>query len=95
MQPIDVRGRRLLVVSNPYHTQLKVLAMLNSLNRFGGSHVIPTSTIANVGSGSSLTASEPVSLPNKPTKRGINLPNSKSMSSMGGMMGGMGGGGMF
>ena len=84
---MGVRGRHLLVVSNAYLTQLKVSRLFNSLNRLGGASSVPLA-----GSRSRrglMTASQPIALPTSPKKRGINLPNSGSMSAMGG--GGFGG----
>jgi|GEM_PF-5548009 len=97
-QEMDVRGRRLLVVSNNYSTQQQVLKLFNSLHRFGGARAVPAVT-SGARRSSLMTASQPIALPARPKKRGINLPNSGSMSGMGGGMGGgmMGGGfgGMF
>lgn len=95
---IEVRGRVLLVVANDYHVQTSLIRLLNSLRRMGGTgpflNLQRTTSVSNRNSNqsSSVAGSTPVAMPTAPKKRGIALPDSKSMGPYGGFGGGMAGG---
>ena len=98
VQPIEIRGRRLLVIAHNIRTQLRVLTLLNTLHRMGGSAWSEPSLASHDPQSWQSPGSSAIAVPSKAKKRGIRLPSedSSSTSSFGGM-GGMGGmaGGMF
>ena len=95
IEVVNIRGRDLLVVASNYHIHREVSRLLNSLHRMGGS-ALPRGGRRTRSSSLSMRVSQPIALPERSTKRGINLPGSNSRGNMGGFGGGMMGmGGMF
>lgn len=93
IQAVNVRGRDLLVVSTTYHVHLRVAKLLNSLHRMGGDSLVRSDRAYTRSS--TLPMSQPIEVPTRASKRGINLPGANSHGNMGGFGGMMGMGGMF